>query len=532
MKAAKEIKFREDARHRILKGVETLAKAVGSTLGPKGRNVIIGSKYNTRITKDGVSVANEIELEDRDENLGAQMVRQAASKTADKAGDGTTTATILAHAIYREGLKNVTAGANPMDLKRGIEGAVKVVVEQLKAMSRPVKDQKEIIQVATISANNDPEVGKLIADAIERVGKDGTITVEEGKGFENTLTFVEGMNFDRGYASVHFVTEAESQEAILENPYILIYDKKITAIKDIINLLQQVAEEQRTLMIIADEIEGDALATLVVNKMRGILKICAVKAPGFGDRRKAMLQDIATLVGAQVVSEEMGMRLDSCTIDVLGQAKKVIVRKDDTTIIEGSGERTEIQGRIEMIKSELERVTSSYEIEKLRERLAKLTSGVAKISVGAATEVEMREKKDRVDDAQCATKAAMEEGILPGGGTAYIRCLPTLKQYIQSLPSGDLRTGAEIIEKAITEPLMKIASNAGLEGSLILQQVVSNSNPNYGFDAYNEVYVDMIEKGIIDPAKVTRTALENAASVAGMLVTTEVSITDKVEKED
>lgn len=527
--APKNIKFREDARHKILKGVETLAKVVGSTLGPKGRNVIIDKSFGApHITKDGVTVAKEVELEDRHENMGAQMVREVASKTADKAGDGTTTATILAAAIYREGLKNVTAGANPMELKRGIDVAVNTIVAELKKLSRPVKDRKEIAQVATISANNDAEIGELIAKAFERVGKDGTLTVEEAKGFETVLDVVEGMNFDRGYLSAYFTTNAEAQEAVLEDAFILICEKKISTIKDIVPLLQAVAETGRPLLIIAEDVDGEALATLVVNKLRVGLKVCAVKAPGFGDRRKAILQDIAILTGGQLISEELGMKLESVSLDMLGRVKKAVVRKEDTTLVEGYGDKQMIQDRIALIRRQIEEATSDYDREKLQERLAKLAGGVAVIRVGAATEVEMKEKKDRVDDAQHATKAAVEEGILPGGGVALIRCIDSVNKLIESL-QGDQKVGAQIIVKAITAPLLCITANAGQEGSVILQQVLSKP-AQYGYNALTEEYVDMVAAGIVDPTKVTRTALENAASIASMLLTTEAIIADFPEE--
>lgn len=523
---AKSIEMQEKARQKILKGVEVLAKAVGVTLGPQGRNVVIDKQYGApKITKDGVTVAKEMEAEDRHENIGMQMVKEVASKTADKAGDGTTTATILAYAIYREGLKNVTAGANPMEIKRGIDKAVQKIIEELKKMSKPVTNHKEIAQVATISANNDPEIGHLIAKAMERVGKDGTITVEEAKGFETTVDVVEGMNFDRGYSSAYFITNAESQEAILEDAYVLIYEKKISAIKDILPILQAVAESGKPLLIIAEDIDGEALATLVVNRLRVGLKVCAVKAPGFGDRRKAMLEDLAVLTGAQFISEELGLKLEHTDISSLGRAKKIVARKEDTTIVEGCGDKEAIQKRVGLIRRQIEDASSDYDREKLQERLAKLAGGVAVIRVGAATEVEMGEKKDRIDDAVHATKAASEEGILPGGGTALVRCISVVKELAKSL-EGDKKVGANIIAKAISEPLVHIASNAGQEGALILQQVINNSSQNYGYNALTDEYVDMVEAGIIDPTKVTRTALESAASVASMLLTTEATITE------
>ncbi|MDF2577878.1 MAG: groEL-C [Chlamydiales bacterium] len=522
---AKNIKYRGEARQKILKGVETLADAVGVTLGPKGRHVILDRSFGApHVTKDGVTVAKDIELEDKHENMGAQMVREVASKTADKAGDGTTTATILARAIYKEGLKNVAAGANPMDLKRGIDKAVHTVVSEIKKLSRPVKDHKEVAQVATISANNDAEIGQLIAKAMEQVGKDGTITVEEAKGMETTLDVVKGMNFDRGYLSVYFTTNAETQEAVLEDAYILICEKKVSAIKEILPLLQAVAETGKPLLIIAEDVDGEALATLVVNKLRVGLKICAVKAPGFGDRRKAILQDIAILTGGQLISEELGMKLESTNITMLGRAKKIVVRKEDTTIIEGAGDKKLVQDRIGQLRTQITEATSDYDREKLQERLAKLAGGVAVLRVGAATEVEMKEKKDRIDDATHATKAAVEEGILPGGGTALVRAIAAVGQLATSL-EGDQKVGAQIIARAISAPLICIVENAGQEGAIILQNVLSKST-NMGYNALNDEYVDMFEAGIVDPTKVTRTALENAASVAGMLLTTEAVIAD------
>lgn len=523
---AKSIKFKEDARQKILKGVKTLADAVKVTLGPKGRNVIIDKSYGTpHITKDGVTVAKEIELEDKFENMGAQMVKEVASKTADTAGDGTTTATVLAEAIYAEGLKNVAAGANPLDLKRGLEKSLKIVTEELARMSKKVEDRNEIAQVATISANNDPEIGEIIAQAMERVGRDGTITVEEGKGFETELDVVKGMKFDRGYISSYFITDAESQEAVLEDAYVLVFEKKITSIKEIIPLLQSVAETGRPFLMIAEDVEGEALATLVVNRLRAGLKVCAVKAPGFGDRRKAMLEDIAILTGGQLISEEIGLKLETVTIDQLGRAKKIVVSKEHTTIVEGAGAKEAIQDRANLIKRQIEESTSDYDKEKLLERLAKLTGGVAVINVGAATEVEMKEKKDRVDDAQRATAAAVEEGILPGGGTAYIRCIPAVTKLSESL-SGDVKTGAEILGKALSAPLRQIAENAGLEGSIILEEVKKKKGEREGYNALADRYVDMVADGIVDPTKVVRSALEYAVSVAAMLLTTEAIVAD------
>lgn len=523
--AAKDIKYQEEARQKILKGVKTLAEAVKVTLGPKGRNVVIDKPYGPpQVTKDGVTVAKEIELEDRHENMGAQMVKEVASKTADKAGDGTTTATVLAEAIYAEGLRNVTAGANPMDLKRGIEKGVKTVVEQLKKISRPVQNHKEIAQVATISANNDEEIGQIIAKAMERVGKNGTITVEEAKGFETTLEVVEGMNFDRGYLSAYFMTNPETQEAILEDTYVLIYEKKINAMKEFLPILQAVAESGKPLLIIAEDVEGEALATLVVNRLRAGLKVCAVKAPGFGDRRKAMLEDIAILTGGQLISEELGMKLENTTLNMLGRVKKAVIKKEDTTLVEGAGKKTEIEKRCAQLKRQIDESTSDYDKEKLQERLAKLSGGVAVIRVGAATEIEMKEKKDRVDDAQHATAAAVEEGILPGGGTAFVRCIPHVEALAQKL-EGDERIGAMIIAKTLASPLKQIAENAGLEGSIVFQKVASLST-NEGFNAQTEEYVDMLLSGILDPMKVARLALESAASIAALLLTTEAIITE------
>ncbi len=529
--AAKEIKFKEDARQRILKGVRTLASAVKVTLGPKGRNVVIDKSYGApHITKDGVTVAKEIELEDRYENMGAQMVKEVASKTSDKAGDGTTTATVLAEAIYAEGLRNVAAGANPMDLKRGMEQALKKVIEQLQKNSKKVDTQTEIAQVAAISANNDKEIGDIIAKAMERVGKDGTITVEEAKGFETTLEVVEGMNFDRGYLSAYFMTNPETQECILEDAYILLHEKKITGIKELIPVLQAVAEAGRPLLIISEDVEGEALATLVVNKIRGGLKVCAVKAPGFGDRRKAILEDIALLTGGQVVSEELGQKLDSVTIEQLGKAHKIVIKKDDTTIIEGQGDKKKIDDRKKQLKRQIEECTSDYDREKLQERLAKLAGGVAVIRVGAATEIEMKEKKDRVDDAQHATAAAVQEGVLPGGGIALLRCIPELNKLADTL-EGDIRTGVKLIAKALAAPLTQIVENAGQEGSIIRQEVEKQSYA-HGYNALTGEYVDMFKAGILDPTKVVRCALENAISVAAILLTTEAVVVELPEEKE
>jgi chaperonin GroEL len=524
--APKNIKFKEDARQKILKGVRTLSSAVKVTLGPKGRNVVIDKKFGPpQITKDGVTVAKEIELEDRHENMGAQMVKEVANKTAEKAGDGTTTATVLAEAIYSEGLRNVTAGANPMDIKRGIEQAVNLVVDELKKLSKPIKDTKEIVQVATISANGDTEIGGIIAKAMERVGKDGTITVEEAKGFETTLDIVEGMNFDRGYTSAYFATNAETLVCEYENAYVLIYEKKISSMKEFLPVLQAVAESGKPLLIIAEDIEGEALATLVVNRLRAGLKVVAVKAPGFGDRRKAMLEDIAIITGGQFISEEMGVQLEKTTLDMLGRCKKVIVKKEDTTLVDGAGAKKAIQERIALIKRQIAESTSDYDKEKLQERLAKLSGGVGIIRVGAATEIEMKEKKDRVDDAKEATRAAVEEGIVPGGGTALLRALPSLEKLIQKL-SGDVKIGAEIIFRSLSYPLRQIAENAGKEGSVIVQKVCSMKTYE-GYDAQEDLFVDMMEKGIVDPTKVVRCALQFAASIAGLLLTTEAIITEE-----
>ena len=528
--AAKEIKFKEEARQKILKGVQTLADAVKVTLGPKGRCVILDKAYGgPHITKDGVTVAKDIELEDKFENMGAQMVKEVAGKTADKAGDGTTTATVLAEAIYTEGLKNVAAGANPMDLKRGMEKALKAVVAELEKRSKKIDTTQEIEQVATISANNDPEIGKLIAQAIERVGKDGTLTIEEGQGFETSLDVVEGMNFDRGYLSAYFMTNAETQECIFDDAFILIFDKKIGGIKEMIPILQAVAETGKPLLIIAEDVEGEALATLVVNKIRAGLKVCAVKAPGFGDRRKAMLEDIAILTGGELISEELGIKLEAVTIPQLGRAKKVVVKKDDTTIIEGLGKKEAIKGRVEQITRQIGESTSDYDKEKLQERRSRLVGGVAVVRVGAATEVEMKEKKDRVEDARQATAAAIAEGILPGGGTALVRCLPVLKALIDTL-EGDIKTGVQIIARALSAPLRQIAYNAGQEGAIILQHVEKQTG-NMGYNALNGEFVDMIKAGILDPTKVVRTALENAVSIAALLLTTEAIVAELPKEE-
>jgi len=527
--AAKQLYFNEEARQAILKGVTLLTDAVKATLGPKGRNVIIDRKFGApTITKDGVTVAKEIELKDPFENMGAQLVREVASKTSDAAGDGTTTATVIAYALYREGMKNVTAGSNPMDLKRGIEKAVEVAVDELKKMSNPVQDKKEIAQVGTISANSDPSIGELISDAMDKVGKDGVITVEEAKSMATTLDIVEGMQFDRGYVSPYFITDPERMECSLEDAYILIHDKKVSSMRDLIPLLEQIAKMGRPLLILAEDVDGEALATLVVNKLRGTLQICAVKAPGFGDRRKAMLEDIAILTGGTVISEDLGMKLETVKINDLGRAKKITVDKENTTIVEGAGDTSSIQGRIKQIKTQMEETTSDYDREKLQERLAKLAGGVAVINVGAATETEMKEKKARVEDALHATRAAVEEGIIPGGGVALLRCLPAIDALKLE---GDQQIGVGIVRKALEEPIKQIVVNAGMEGAIIVEKVKDSKDINYGFDAQSEQFTDMIEAGIIDPTKVTRTALQNAASVASLMLTTEVMVTDIPEKE-
>ncbi|MBP8625883.1 MAG: chaperonin GroEL [Syntrophorhabdales bacterium] len=522
---AKEIKYDQAARESLLKGVNTLADAVKVTLGPKGRNVILEKSFGSpTVTKDGVTVAKEIELEDKFENMGAQMVKEVASKTSDVAGDGTTTATVLAQAIYREGAKLVAAGHNPMELKRGIDKAVEVVVEELKKFSKPTKDQKEIAQVGTISANNDETIGKIIAEAMSKVGKEGVITVEEAKSMETTLEIVEGMQFDKGYISPYFVTNPEKMEAVLDEPLILINEKKISSMKDLLPILEQVAKMGKTLLIIAEDVEGEALATLVVNKLRGTLKVAAVKAPGFGDRRKAMLEDIAILTGGQMISEELGIKLESITFKDLGSAKRVVIDKDNTTIVDGAGDKKDIEARVKQIRAQIEETTSDYDREKLQERLAKLVGGVAVINVGAATETEMKEKKARVEDALNATKAAVEEGIIPGGGVAFIRCLPSLETLKYD---GERQFGVNIVKKALEEPLRWIAQNAGHDGSIVIEKVKNNKG-NFGFDAAAEVYVeDMMDAGIIDPTKVARTALQNAASVASLLLTTDAMVAEK-----
>ena len=529
--ASKLINYDTEARSALKKGVDQLANAVKVTLGPKGRNVVIDKKFGApTITKDGVTVAKEIELSDPIENMGAQMVREVASKTSDVAGDGTTTATILAQAIVREGLKNVTAGANPMDLKRGIDLAVKKVVEGLREISKTVGDDKEkIAQVGSISANNDRAIGDLIANAMEKVGKDGVITVEEAKGTETTLEVVEGMQFDRGYLSPYFVTDADRMETILETPYILIHDKKISAMKDLLPILEKIAQAGKSLLIISEEVEGEALATLVVNKLRGTLRICAVKAPGFGDRRKAMLEDIAVLTGGQVISEEKGFKLENATLAYLGTADRVTIDKDNTTIVQGAGKKDDIKKRINEIKQQIDKTTSDYDKEKLQERLAKLSGGVALIKIGASTEVEMKEKKSRVEDALHATRAAVEEGIIPGGGVAFLRCIKKLDEV--KTDNLDQKTGVNIIRRALEEPLRQFAANAGHDGAVVVNEV-KNGKDDYGFNAQTEKYENLVKSGVIDPTKVARIAIENASSVAGLLLTTEATIVEKPEKKD
>src|SRR6202163_2060904 len=524
---AKQIVYGEHSRQAILSGVNQLADAVKVTLGPKGRNVVLDKKYGSpTITKDGVTVAKEIELKDPYENMGAQMIREVASKTSDMAGDGTTTATVLAHAIYRTGLKNVTAGANPMALQRGIDQAVEKVVEELKKMSKSTKDKKEIAQVATIASNNDKTIGSLIAEAMEKVGKDGVITVEESKSAETALDVVEGMQFDRGYLSPYFVTDAERMEVVLEDALILIYEKKLSVMKDMLPLLEQTARSGRPLLIIAEDVEGEALATLVVNKLRGTLHASAVKAPGFGDRRKAMLEDIAILTGGKAITEDLGIKLENIKLDDLGKAKKVVVDKDNTTLVEGTGKQSGIEGRIKQIRAQIEETTSDYDREKLQERLAKLAGGVAVIKVGAATETAMKEKKARVEDALNATRAAVEEGIVPGGGVALLRAATKIDGLKLE---GDEKVGAMIVKRALKEPIRKMVENAGLEGSVIVEKVKAEKVVTRGFDAESLEFVDMIQAGIIDPTKVERVALQNAASVASLLLTTEALITDLPE---
>ena len=526
--AAKELLFDTDARAKLKRGVDQLAEAVKVTLGPKGRNVVIDKKFGSpTVTKDGVTVAKEVELSDPIENMGAQMVKEVATKTSDLAGDGTTTATVLAQAIFREGLKNVTAGANPMELKRGIEKAVDIIVAELKAMSVPSAGKKEIAQVGSISANNDKEIGNLIADAMEKVGKDGVITVEEAKGLETTLETVEGMQFDRGYLSPYFVTDPEKMEAVLEDPYILIHDKKISSMKELLPVLEKAAQSGKPLLIVAEDIEGEALATLVVNKLRGTLKVVAVKAPGFGDRRKEMLRDVAILTNGNVISEEVGFKLENATLNDLGRAKRVVVDKDNTTLVDGKGKADGIQGRIGEIRAAIEKSTSDYDREKLQERLAKLAGGVAVIHVGAATETEMKEKKARVEDALHATRAAVEEGIVPGGGVALLRAQAALDK-VKGL-SEDERIGVDIVRRAIEEPIRMIAQNAGAEGSIVVARIKESKDRSFGYNAATDTYEDLIKSGVIDPTKVTRTALQNAASIAGLLLTTECVVVEKKE---
>ncbi|MEK6605757.1 MAG: chaperonin GroEL [Nitrospirota bacterium] len=525
--AGKQILYSEHARAAILRGVNQLADAVKATLGPKGRNAILDKKFGAPlITKDGVTVAKEIELRDPYENMGAQLVREVASKTSDVAGDGTTTATVLAQAIYREGVKNITAGANPMDIKRGIDKAVEIVNEELKKLSKPCKGKNEISQIGTISANNDKTIGDLIAEAMDKVGKDGVITVEEAKSMTTSLDVVEGMQFDRGYISPYFITDAERMEASLEDAFILIVEKKVSSMKDLLPILEQVAKMGKPLVIVAEDVEGEALATLVVNKLRGTLNVAAVKAPGFGDRRKAMLEDIAILTGGQVISEDLGLKLESVKLTDLGRAKRVTIDKDNTTLVEGHGDKKKIDARTKQIKAQVEESTSDYDREKLQERLAKIVGGVAVINVGASTETEMKEKKARVEDALHATKAAVEEGVVPGGGVALLRCIPALEKIKLD---HDQQVGINIVRRALEEPIRQIAGNAGLEGSVVVERV-KKEKETMGFDAGSEKYVDMLEAGIIDPTKVTRCALQNAASVAGLMLTTEVMVTEIPEE--
>ena len=527
--AAKQLQFDENARHTLLRGIEKLAKAVKATLGPSGRNVILDKKFGSpTITKDGVTVAKEIELEDPYENMGAQLVREVASKTSDVAGDGTTTATILAESIYREGLRNVTAGANPTSLQRGIMKGVDAIVEELKKLSKKVSDRTEIAQVATVSANWDKTIGEIIADAMDKVGKDGTITVEEAKSIETTLEVVEGMQFDKGYLSPYFVTNAEAMEAILENAYILIYEKKISSLKDLLPLLEKVAKAGRPLLIISEDVEGEALATLVVNKLRGTLQVCAVKAPGFGDRRKAMLEDIAVLTGGRLISEDLGIKLENIKLEDMGRAKRVTIDKENTTIVEGEGKKADIQGRVAQIRRQIEETTSDYDSEKLQERLAKLAGGVAVVNVGAATETEMKEKKARVEDALHATRAAVEEGIVPGGGVAFLRAQKALDN-VKNLEA-DEKIGVQIVRRAIEEPTRQLANNGGAEGALVVEEVKKRKG-NEGYDVATGEYTDLVKAGIVDPTKVTRSALQNAASIAGLLLTTEALVTEIPEKE-
>jgi chaperonin GroEL len=524
---AKELRYGQEARNSILRGVNILADAVKVTLGPKGRNVILEKSFGSpTVTKDGVTVAKEIELEDKFENMGAQMVKEVASKTSDTAGDGTTTATVLAQAIYREGSKVVAAGANPMDVKRGIDMAVEEVIKELKKLSKPTKDQKEISQVGKISANNDETIGNIIAEAMNKVGKEGVITVEEAKGMETTLDVVEGMQFDRGYLSPYFVTDPEKMIAVLEDVYILLNEKKISNMKDMLPILEQIAKMGKPLLILAEDVEGEALATLVVNKLRGTLKCCAVKAPGFGDRRKAMMEDIAILTGGRMISEDLGIKLENIKLNDLGRAKRITIDKDNTTIVDGAGDKDDIEARVKQIRAQIEETTSDYDREKLQERLAKIIGGVAVINVGAATETEMKEKKARVEDALNATRAAVEEGIVPGGGVAYLRCLITLDKMKLE---GDMKMGVDLVKRSLEEPIRQIANNAGQEGSVVTEKV-RNEKGAFGFDAAQDEYTDMIKAGIIDPTKVVRLALQNAASVASLMITTEAVVAEKPEK--
>jgi chaperonin GroEL len=527
--AAKQLLFREDARRAILEGVELLSKAVKITLGPRGRNVVLEKKWGSpTITKDGVTVAKEISLEDPWQNMGAQMVREVASKTSDVAGDGTTTATLLAESIFRQGLRNVTAGANPMHIKRGIEQAVETVVAELEKMSKKVNDTGQIEQLASISANGDNTIGKIIAEAMDKVGKEGTITVEEAKSTDTTLDVVEGMQFDNGYLSPYFITDKDSMEVVLEDAYVLLFDKKISSLKDLLPILELVSQQSKPILILSEDVEGEALATLVVNRLRGTLQCCAVKAPGFGDRRKAMLEDLAVLTGGQVISEEMGRKLESATLKDLGRAKTIKIDKDNTTVIQGAGKTSEIKARIEQIGRQIEETTSDYDREKLEERRAKLSGGVAVINVGAATEIEMKEKKARVEDALHATRAAVEEGIVAGGGVALLRCIPALEKLEAATP--DTKIGIDIVKRSMQEPLRTLVDNAAIEGSLVAEEVRKNTKKAFGYDVERDQYVDMFEAGIIDPKKVTRTALQNAASIAALMLTTEAMVSEIPEK--
>ena len=528
--AAKQLSFGIDAREKVMNGVEILSKAVKATLGPRGRNVVLGKKWGSpTVTKDGVTVAKEIELEDPYENMGAQMVKEVASKTSDVAGDGTTTATVLAEAIFKEGLRNVTAGANPMDIKRGIDHGVQAVISELRSQSQAVKGRKDISQVATVSANNDPGIGEIIADAMEKVGKDGTITVEEAKSIETTLDVVEGMQFDRGYLSPYFVTDSDNMEAILDDAYILIHETKLTNMKDMLPLLEKVAQTGKSLLVLAEDVEGEALATFVVNKVRGTIKAAAVKAPGYGDRRKEMLADIAILTGGRVITEDLGIKLENVQLDDLGTSKRIVVDKDNTTIVEGGGSTSDIQGRVAQIRNQIEETTSDYDREKLQERLAKLAGGVAVVNVGAATETEMKEKKARVEDALQATRAAVEEGVVPGGGVALARSVVGLEKA-RGQVRGDQKTGVDILKRSLEAPMRKIADNAGIEGSLVVQKVHEGSG-NFGFNALTETYEDLVKAGVTDPTKVVRSAIENAASISGLLLTTETLVTELPEEE-